>query len=1214
MSDLSSFAISIAANIVCDCLSLELTNVEKEIKAAYKAAEEKFFPDSGLRDSVSVDRRLRFIKRDIARIINEPDKKDTLDQETRVFLQLFEKEIAKKPAASNYLKGITDEKRYTEIVGGIEEVKEGIDKITAYLESARITPFIPYRLYIRQSFREDFCSNERVDKIIGILQGSANTIRLIALSGMGKSRMVREAFSAEPDIPLYYCEVFESRTLSAAQNIFLEGGASILILDNCPLRDFLQIKDLRDRYNKDVRLISIYNDPAETNKGDIELIKLEKKDLNSVVEAYLIKRLGDRNNENFQRLYEYSDGIPYMAILLADALLVKNLPAGYISDDTLLDRLLGLDERNREDVRKKRILEAYALFHPLGVDGEYAAQLNFVANNPNIVPLDISDPVTRLALFNDVRKQYEEKQLLEHLGSWVNVRPLPLAVWLLNQWFRYCTEDTIYEIIGGIQALPEYHSKALSEAFAKRIKYLADNDLAQRTFEKLLKPGAPFGHAKVINTPLGSRLFRSFAEVNPVATSELLYVLFVEAPIDQLLGIEGEVRRNLIWTLESLCFDKTSFNKAAKTLARFAIAENETWSNNAAGTFIQLFQVALSGTEADLAERFAIIQYGYYQGNLYQELTLKAIDKALDYGRFYRSGGPEKQGLKVLRDYEPSGHEIFSYWENCVNLLIEWVGKDKKIAEEGADIVKKHAHSLYRAGCADLFLKLLDCFVVVKGEDWEDMLDTLYDIVKYDFVYGNKDSNEQITQWIKKLTKQDFYSRFCDVRKYGRRHEKMDWEKIVAAEAELYCELAEEYVEKWWDDVTILNSFYENQYLFANAFVSKVCELESGQSEKIDFFISKSLEILNTKELPSGYPFFVYYCYYMKDSELGASVFNKLLTQQQYPLLFAVAAVTDVDLKYFHLLTGLVKSGKIAIENFKLYLNYQMPANDEERIRVYEEILDFGQEGAILLIPYLNHLSYNKEALREEIIVKLIQKCVLLLSFDDTVDYYRYDIVRLAEKILKSGKEMAFAVNLNRKIIASLKTSIHHHQLFDSVFQMLIEKYGEAIWEDLSKALLAEDEDYMIYHSLSRILGSGIGLGAGPLFIYEDEKLLEWCKDNPQKAPGRLAAMVPVYEYEKNESGGSRATGFSSIILKLLDQYGSEEEVLNSLNANMNSFSWTGSVIPLYKQKKKALEQLLTHPNMEVVRWAEKGIERAEAEIEYETKREDYEYFAYRNE
>ena len=248
------------------------------------------------------------------------------------------------------------------------------------------------------------------------------------------------------------------------------------------------------------------------------------------------------------------------------------------------------------------------------------------------------------------------------------------------------------------------------------------------------------------------------------------------------------------------------------------------------------------------------------------------------------------------------------------------------------------------------------------------MLDTLYDIVKYDFVYGNKDSNEQITQWIKKLTKQDFYSRFCDVRKYGRRHEKMDWEKIVAAEAELYCELAEEYVEKWWDDVTILNSFYENQYLFANAFVSKVCELESGQSEKIDFFISKSLEILNTKELPSGYPFFVYYCYYMKDSELGASVFNKLLTQQQYPLLFAVAAVTDVDLKYFHLLTGLVKSGKIAIENFKLYLNYQMPANDEERIRVYEEILDFGQEGAILLIPYLNHLSYNKEALREELL------------------------------------------------------------------------------------------------------------------------------------------------------------------------------------------------------------------------------------------------------
>lgn len=1211
MFDLPSFAISIAANIVYGFINSGLANVDKEIKAAYKAAEEKFFPDESLRNSASAYIKLRSIKREIAQIINEPDKRESLDKETLFFLELFEKEIATRPEAYRYLKEITDRVRYDEVINRVEEVSAGVKTAVTYLESAHISPFIPYKLYVKQSFREDFCSNKKLDEVIGILRGQAKTIRLVALSGMGKSRIIREAFRSEPDIPLYYCEVFESRTQTAAQNIFLEVDSCIMILDNCPLRDFLVIKGLRDRYNQEVRLISVYNDPTEMERGDIELIKLEKEELKSVVEAYLIKRLG-RDNENFQRLYEFSDGIPYMAILLADALLLEKLPAGYISDDTLLDRLLGLDEKNLDDLQTKRILEAYSLFHPLGYDGEYAPQLNYVANDPNIAPLNISDPATRVVLFKEVCERYKKRELMEHLGNWVNVRPLPLAVWLLNQWFRHCTEDSIFEIIQGIQALPEYHSKALNDAFARRIIYLADNDLAQHTLANILKPEAPFGNAKVVNTPLGSRLFRSFAQVNPVATSDVLYYLYINASIGDLLKIEGDIRRNLVWALESLCFVKTSFTKAAKVLAKFAIAENETWSNNSFGIFIQLFQVGLPGTEADLTERFAMIRYCYQQGKLYQELTLKAIGKALDYGRFHRSGGAEKQGLKILKDYEPSGPEIYSYWENCVNLLIEWVGKDKEITERGAEIVNNHARSLYRAGCAGLFLKLLECFADAKGNDWEEMLDTLHTIVNYDFKYGSETCNEQVRQWITKLTKQDFYSRFCNVQKYGRQHEEIEWEKAIETERQLYQELAEEYVEKWWDDELILNSFYENNYPLANSFVSRVCELEAEQPEKSSFFISKSLEILDKEELPAGYPFFVYYCYFIKDRELKKYVIQRLTEQKRYKLLFAVAAVVDKDLKYFHWLIDLVNKEGISIDYFKLYINYQMPENEEERLRVYAEILDLGYEGAILLIPYLNHLSYDKNLMNKDSNVKLIEKCVLMLPFDDAVVYDRHDVVRMAERALENGKEEDFAAQINQKIIASLGSISHYYDLYDSIYQVLIKKYGEVIWNDLSQALLADGENYMVYHHLSRILGSGIGFGAGPLFIYDDEKLLNWCRQNPTEGPERLAEMVPVYRYATNEAGETKTIGFSSVFLKLLDEYGSQEEVLSALDGNMNSFSCTGSVIPLYRQKIMAFEQLLNHPRAEVREWAEKGIQRANREIEYETKRENYEQLTYR--
>lgn len=42
MFDLPSFAISIAANIVYGYINSGLLSVDKEIKVAYKAAEEKF--------------------------------------------------------------------------------------------------------------------------------------------------------------------------------------------------------------------------------------------------------------------------------------------------------------------------------------------------------------------------------------------------------------------------------------------------------------------------------------------------------------------------------------------------------------------------------------------------------------------------------------------------------------------------------------------------------------------------------------------------------------------------------------------------------------------------------------------------------------------------------------------------------------------------------------------------------------------------------------------------------------------------------------------------------------------------------------------------------------------------------------------------------------------------------------------------------------------
>lgn len=64
----------------------------------------------------------------------------------------------------------------------------------------------------------------------------------------------------------------------------------------------------------------------------------------------------------------------------------------------------------------------------------------------------------------------------------------------------------------------------------------------------------------MINTEVGSRLFRSFVEVVPQTVANCLYSALGNKTVIDLYGIV-EGRRNLVWTIEKLCFDPITFQK-----------------------------------------------------------------------------------------------------------------------------------------------------------------------------------------------------------------------------------------------------------------------------------------------------------------------------------------------------------------------------------------------------------------------------------------------------------------------------------------------------------------------------------------------------------------------------------------------------------------------------------------------------------------------------
>ena len=160
--------------------------------------------------------------------------------------------------------------------------------------------------------------------------------------------------------------------------------------------------------------------------------------------------------------------------------------------------------------------------------------------------------------------------------------------------------------------------------------------------DKLLGENSPFGNAEVIDTDLGSRLFRSFVEVNPDAVADCLWSVIGSSSIDGLRLID-EGRRNLVWSIEKLCFEPRTFDKGAEMMLLLAMAENEHISNNATGQFVALFPLYLPATAATLEQRLLFLQR-QMQYEERQLLLMSALGRALRTRDFIFFGGAEQRG------------------------------------------------------------------------------------------------------------------------------------------------------------------------------------------------------------------------------------------------------------------------------------------------------------------------------------------------------------------------------------------------------------------------------------------------------------------------------------------------------------------------------------------------------------------------------------------
>jgi hypothetical protein len=1071
-------------------------------------------------------------------------------------------------------------------------------------------PFMVYKEWKRSlsdRLKVKYFTTPQIDGFLDSIETHASRVnsftRVVGLSGLGKTRLVFRALSRIGDSdPLARSVIYynvsdgEDNIITRIRDLALTGERIILVLDNCSTTFCTKVKEILNVDGNQLSVVSIGSDvitsSSEISTGE-NFIALIPEMYEPIIDQIITEYYNELSLGDKETIKRFAKGHTLIASLLAEEVSREGFVIGRLSHPMLIDKLVG--SVNSSDERK--VIRACSLFERVGYSDDKKDEAGIIAKHIFISDLNYGTDEHRIHKFFEICERQIKRGVLERQGRYIAVRPKPLAISLAVEWWDNCPPTSAESVIKDLTG------SSLGVAMCDQMRFLDFHGSARKVVEDLCRPAGPFDNAEVLNTSEGSRLFRSFVDVNPQATIDALYRVFGNLSVNELIHVQAG-RRNLIWALEKLIFRQESFEKASKLLYAFAAAENENLSNNATGQFLNLFHIHLAGTEVDLVERLKLIEYGFAQTEeSYKQLAVKALGRSLTIYGLGRITGAEKQGSgTVLKDFKPRTDQIREYWQTTIRLLKDIALSNSPYAHEAGNYLIKEIRSFYSIKADDLLIPAIREIISSGGYDLVMLMKNLKSALVFEKGKISEDKIKEIQDLIKHVTPSDFRSQYLlkivnPSYEEGYKADSSEFEKKLNESAYLLADEAIDH-KNLWDNLDILflggqSKGFHFGYRIGQRFKSTEQDAESFFDQAIISLKNSDINNRNTIVL-IGFITGL-------DDALKSKFFNKILDDDSLiNEALNIAAAIAPSFNDIQSLFRLVDESKVSISRFSVFkygraLDYLKP---EEVIDFCWRVSTYQAEGTWVALSLIYMYSYSDEdkwLLSKGFIKTLVSKPNLLTYQGklDTMDSHYWSSAVV--KILDEDDANEFSINIMNEIIRLFRSPNRNnsHSLDSSirtVLSKLIEIDFSAIWPLLSEALLSSDEEYLLFYELKQQLSSDTSYDSnredynvnneGILLKGDHEEIFKWCKNNSPLAPARLMEMAPLDIKQEN------VITWHPFTLRLINEFGMHEEVLGSLSSRMGTYFWIGSVVPLLLTQKDLLKQLESSPLKEVRNWA----------------------------
>jgi len=439
-------------------------------------------------------------------------------------------------------------------------------------------------------------------------QSDTPHVHLYGPVGIGKTRLALEACKTAPWSE-YVVYVDDHRQIDVPTWLRQIGANPearvVLVVDDVPTEELRRFSAAVGRFSGRLRVLTIGHQRSP------DLTTIPEKEVGAIDELTMAKIVGGWHgvlpDEHRRFVAKFSGGFVRLAWLAANALVEKRATnAAELLEQTdirsVLDTLLGEPER-RQSLYVVAALESVGWFGPSASEGRAIATHLGLEWNRVVADVDALDRKLGIA---------------PRRGDLRHISPEPLGALIATEAWRAFPErmQSLSDALPSEEARAQFDRRSTSIAATPHVAQFARDNLEG------------FFSLEHFVTESSVRRWRAFSPVAPVRAAQRLRKVLGEASIEERKGIAGGARRHLVHALDELAWGERTFEDAMLSLAHLAVAENETWSNNAGGEFRKRFQIHLGATAASYADRLAVADKLLAQENAdYRVLIVESLSK-----------------------------------------------------------------------------------------------------------------------------------------------------------------------------------------------------------------------------------------------------------------------------------------------------------------------------------------------------------------------------------------------------------------------------------------------------------------------------------------------------------------------------------------------------------------------------------------------------------